>query len=176
MTTRKTLITQTLIALSLIFVTMASSAAQSYKLYGDARVGTRFRAVEVESPIPLNKAYNKLSKTQQNWFRNTYYTDLPKTEIPPYPVKGSAMIYKPIIKHRSKQLDKAREGTLFLVAMIDEKGKVENVSIYESPSPIISELATTVVFNTKFTPASCDGTPCKMEFPFEFKMRPLAKR
>ena len=86
------------------------------------------------------------------------------------------MIYKPLIKHRSKQLDKAREGTLFMVAMINEKGNVENVSVYESPSPIISELATTVIFNTKFSPASCDGKPCKMEFPFEFKMRTLTKR
>lgn len=175
MITRKALLSQSLIAVALIFST-AASATQSYKLYGEARAGSRFRTVEVNSPIPLNKGYDKLSAAQQDWFRETYYTDLPKTEIPPYPVKGSAMIYKPLIKHRSKQLDQAREGTLFLVAMVNKTGKVENVSVYSSPSPIMSELATNVVFNTPFTPASCHGEPCDMEFPFEFKMQSLKKR
>lgn len=175
MITYTKILSQSLIVIALFFSTV-TSAAQSYKLYGDARIGSRFKPVEVDSPIPLNKGYDKLSESQQNWFRDTYYTDLAKTEVPPYPLKGTAAIYKPIIKHRSQQMDQAREGVLFMVAMIDVKGKVENVSVYESPSPNITDLATTVLFNTKFKPASCNGKPCKMEFPFEFKMKKLAKR
>ena len=175
MNTRKQICTQALIAFALIFSSMAS-AAQSYKLYGDPRTGSRFRPVEVVSPIPLDKAYNDLNQAQQDWFRNTYYADLAKTETPPYPAKGTEAIYKPIIKYRSTQMDKALKGTLFVVAMIDEKGKVENVSVYESPSSVISKLATNVLFNTEFTPANCNGTPCKMEFPFEFKMKTLKQK
>lgn len=170
----QSLFIKALMVFAIIFST-AASAAQSYKLYGDARAGSRFKPVEVISPIPLDKNYKDMTESQQNWFKNTYYADLSKSEVPPYPVKGTKTIYKPLIKHRSQQLDKARSGTLFMVAMIDATGKVESVSVYESPSSSITELATTVIYNTKFTPASCDGKPCKMEFPFEFKMKSLKK-
>lgn len=172
MITTKSILTQSLVALALTFSTVAS-AAQSYKLYGDARVGSKFRPVEVNSPIPLDKGYQQLNEEQQNWFKTSYYSGLNQTETPPYPVEGTEMIYKPIIKYRSIQMDLALAGTLFMVAMVDENGKVENVSVYESPSETITELATSVLFNTKFTPASCEGKPCKMEFPFEFKMKSL---
>ena len=94
------------------------------------------------------------------------------SEKPPFPVDGTEVIYKPIIKANDKI---ARGGNLFLVAMVDETGKVEGVSIYETPHQKISEIATAVLFDTQFEPATCDGTPCKMEFPFEFNLVKKAK-
>jgi hypothetical protein len=40
----------------------------------------------------------------------------------------------------------------------------------------MTQLATNVLFNTAFDPASCNGKPCKMEFPFEFKLRQQEKQ
>ncbi len=142
-------------------------AQEKFRLMGDPRVGSKFRPVEAESYIPFNKKYAELTDQQKKIFRANYGV-LKDSEQPPFPKKGLQSIYKPLIKGHAKV---SRGGTLFLVAMVDEKGKVENVAVYESPTDSMTELANAVLFNTEFDPAICDGEACKMEFPFEFKMR-----
>lgn len=150
-----------------VFCSVSVAAQKTYKIMGDAKPGTKFRPVEATSFIPFDKQYKELTDQQKQIFRDSY-GGLKDSEQPPFPKKGMEVIYKPIIKGHQRV---SRGGNLFLVAMVDEKGKVENVAVYESPNQKISELATAVLFNTKFDPASCDGKPCKMEFPFEFKLR-----
>lgn len=149
------------------FSISAAVAQKQYRLLGTPELGSKYRPVEVQSPIPFDKSYDELTKEQRNLFRQSYSV-LKETEKPPYPKAGTGAIYEPIIEGHEKI---ARGGTLFLVAMVNEKGKVEGVSVYESPTQNHTELATAVLFNTEFDPAVCDGTPCKMEFPFEFKLR-----
>lgn len=152
----------------LISLTMLPAVAQDkFRILGEPEPGSKMRPIEVESPIPFDKRYTELSATQKNLFRAQYGV-LKASEHPPFPKQGMEAIYKPIIKGHQRV---ARGGTLFLVAMIDVTGKVENVAVYESPVESITELATAVLFNTDFDPATCDGKPCKMEFPFEFQMR-----
>ena len=153
-----------LLAAFLLSSTIA--VAETYKLYGDARVGSKFRSVEATSAIPFDKTYAELTQEQKDMFRATY-GGLRDDEQPPYPSAGSEAIYKPIIEGHNRI---ARGGNLFLVAMVNEQGKVENVAVYESPADAMTELATAVLFNTEFDPASCAGAPCKMEFPFEFEL------
>lgn len=62
-----------------------------------------------------------------------------------------------------------------LIAKIDENGEVEEVSVYETPHEEITELALSVMFHAKFEAATCAGKPCKMEYPFEFKLRKRVK-
>ena len=154
-----------------LFATAAAAAQQQFKIKGEAIVGSKFRQIDAMSPIPFNKSYDELTAEQKELFRATY-GGLADSEKPPFPVKGTQAIYKPIIKgHR----DIARAGNLFLIAMVDESGKVENVSVYESPANSMTEYATAVLFNTEFEPATCAGEPCKMEFPFEFNLRSVDK-
>ena len=149
------------------FATASVAATHKYKIRGDAEGGTKFRPVEVSSPIPFDKSYSEMSEEEQNIFRENYGV-LAANEVPPFPSEGMGAIYRPIIKaHR----DIARAGKLFLVAMIDESGKVENVSVYESPHPSMTKYASTVLFNTKFDAAVCGQSTCKMEFPFEMDLR-----
>jgi len=162
---------KTVLLVAALLICSTVTAQKTYKIMGDASVGSKFRPVEVESPIPLDKPYAELSAEQKSIFRSNYGV-LKETEQPPFPAKGLEAIYKPLIKGHEKV---SRGGMLFLVAMVDEKGKVENVAVYESPADSMTELANAVLFNTEFDPATCDGSPCKMEFPFEFKMRNKAK-
>ncbi|MEM7359620.1 MAG: energy transducer TonB [Pseudomonadota bacterium] len=158
------------IAISLMVILLSTSVAaaqKQFKLRGDPMEGTKMRSVDATSPIPFDKTYDELTDEQKEIFRATY-GGLKDTEQPPFPKEGTQSIYKPLIKAHK---DIARAGTLFLVAMVDEKGKVENVAVYESPADSMTQFATAVLFNTEFDPASCDGEPCKMEFPFEFKLR-----
>lgn len=142
-------------------------AQEKFKILGDPMLGSKIRPVEAESYIPFDKSYDQLSESQKNIFRAQYGV-LKATEQPPFPKQGMEKIYKPIIEAHAKV---ARGGTLFLVAMVDSNGKVENVAVYETPNESITEIATAVLFNTEFDPAVCDGKPCKMEFPFEFNLR-----
>jgi hypothetical protein len=166
-------LSQILISLVVAMIATTSVAAQKeFKLRGDAREGSKFRTIDAVSPIPFNKSYKQLTTEQKEIFRATY-GGLAETEKPPFPKKGTEVIYKPLIKAHK---DIARAGTLFLIAMVNEKGKVENVAVYESPAQSMTELATTVLFNTEFDAATCNGKPCKMEFPFEFELRPQEKQ
>lgn len=155
----------------MLLICTTAAAQKTYKIMGDPTVGSKFRPVEAESMIPFDKRYDELTDQQKTLFRANYGV-LKDTEHPPFPADGLEAIYKPLIKGHERV---SRGGTLFQVAMVDENGKVENVAVYESPTDSITELANAVLFNTEFDPAVCDGSPCKMEFPFEFKMRNKAK-
>jgi hypothetical protein len=63
-----------------------------------------------------------------------------------------------------------------LIAAVGENGRVEEVSVYESPHPEMTELANSVLFHAKFAPATCAGKPCKMDYRFDFKLRKRAKQ
>jgi hypothetical protein len=158
--------------LLLSIITGVAHARDLYKLYGDAPMGSKFRPVEAKSPIPFNKEYDQLTQEQRNLYR-LHFDGLAKDEIPPFPKYGTKSIYLPLIKGHERI---ARGGWLRLIAAIDENGKVEEVSVYESPHPEMTELANSVLFHAKFAPATCAGKPCKMDYRFDFKLRKRAKQ
>ena len=129
------------------------------------------RPLEVESPIPFDKGYQQLTSEQKEAFRANYGV-LKETEQPPYPKAGTKEIYKAMIK-ANKMI--GMPGKLFLIANVSEQGKVMDVSVYNSPDTRITNIATAIVSTTDFDPAVCDGTPCQMEFPFEFDLRVLER-
>jgi hypothetical protein len=60
----------------------------------------------------------------------------------------------------------ALDGSLRLTVDVDASGKTTAVIVYESPDDKMAELMKTILFNQKFSPALCDGTPCAMRYPF----------
>ncbi|AOS95841.1 hypothetical protein AUP74_00370 [Microbulbifer aggregans] len=151
----------------LVFIALVLStfvtADEKYSIEGDAPVGTKFKSKDAVSSLPFDKPYAKLSQAEKNLFANNY-GGLQSTEIPPFPKNGLQDIYLPIIRGHHKH---KREGKLFAIAMISEHGKVEKVDVYKAPSKKMAELATVVLFNTDFDNATCNGSPCKMEFPLD---------
>lgn len=150
-----------------LMVSHTAEAKKIYKILGDAPNGSNFRPVEATSPVPFTKKYQQFTPEQQQIYRS-YFEYLGADDIPPFPKGRLRSLYKPLIKGHERI---ARGGYLRLIAKINEKGGVDEVAVYESPSEKMTELAIAVFFNTKFQPASCSGEPCKMEFPFEFKLR-----
>ena len=135
-----------------------------YKLLGTAPKGRNMRPVEATSPIPFNKRFHQLDDRQMAIYRS-YFEGLKETETPPFPKKGIREIYIPLVKGHKRI---GGSGDLLIYAEINEKGGVEKVIVYESPTKKLADLATTILFNTKFKPATCDGKPCTMDYPFYY--------
>lgn len=166
-----------IVCLSLCVFGAGSSAveakkAKTYKIMGDQKKGTKFRHIEAESPIPFDKNYDELSDEHKKIYRRLYKVlterALEETENPPFPAKGLRKLYKPLIR-KNKLV--AKNGIVFFVALIDEEGVSEKVTVYQSPNREFTEFVNILMFTTKFNPGTCDGTPCKMEFPFEMDLR-----
>ncbi|RBP49901.1 hypothetical protein [Arenicella xantha] len=155
-------------SLMMLGVSTISHAEESddklYKWYGTAPKGSKMRPVEATSYIPFNKDYTELSDRQKKIYRADF-EGLQANQIPPFPKGGTREIYGPLIKGHARI---GGGGELLLFANIDKKGTVQKVTVYRSPSEQLAELATTVMFNVKFNPATCAGEPCAMEFPFLF--------
>ena len=162
----------TILLLSLLLVSGVSEGREKFKLLGKAPMGSNFRPVEVESLIPFNKEYDQYTPEQRSLYRSLF-VGIKENETPPYPKHGTRKLYMPLIKGNERL---ARGGWLRLIANINEKGEVAEVSIYESPHKEINELALAVMFNVKFYPATCDGKPCAMDFQFEYDIRKTVKQ
>lgn len=145
---------------------------QVYTIKGDRKKGTKFRHVEATSYIPFYKKYDELDDEQTRIYGRLYkiLTEraLGETEKPPFPVEGLQAIYKPLIR-KNKLV--AKNGTVFFIALIDKAGEAESVTVYQSPNREMTEFINILMFTTKFEPATCDGDPCAMEFPFEMELR-----
>ena len=157
-----------LLALSVALISsfnlaQAAATQKQYTLKGSAPTGTMIKTIDVTSSIPFNKRYHQLSQVEKDKFR-AKYDRISSTETPPFPSSGMQAIYRPIIAEHKKLVGK---GTLSMLAVVDETGKVESLSVSQSPSARMSELSASVLRNTRFDPAQCAGTPCKMEFPVE---------
>lgn len=135
-----------------------------YKWLGDAPKGRNMRPVEATSPIPFNKKFDQLDDRQMAIYRS-YFDGLNETDTPPFPKKGIKEIYKPLIKGHKKI---GGGGDLLVYAEVNDKGRVNKVTVYESPSQKLADLATTIMFNTKFRPPTCNGDPCTMDYPFYY--------
>lgn len=139
----------------------AMAANKVYSLKGEPSSGTKVRKIEATSAIPFNKSYVELSNNQQAIF-NAQFQDLSANERPPFPVKGLRSIYRPILD-KNKSLEYS--GVLSLTILVDEKGRVDNVSVVETTSPELEKFAVEALAGVKFDPAVCDGAACSMEFP-----------
>ena len=151
---------------------LTAEKPKMYRIYGRPKKGTKFKHVEAEFPVPLTKRYADLTPEQQEIYKRIYVwlsgEGLKKDQTPPFPEAGLESIYKPIIR---KNLLVAKNKVLFFIADINEEGIAEEVTIYSSPNREFNEFVNTLMFATKFDPATCDGEPCAMKFPFEIDLR-----
>jgi hypothetical protein len=151
---------------------LVAEKPKMYQLLGRPKVGSKFKHVEAEFPIPFDKKYSQLTEKQQEIYQRIYTwlsgIDIGADQTPPYPVKGLEAVYRPIIK---KNLLVAKNKVLFFVADIDKEGIAKSVAIYSSPNREFNDFVNTLMFATEFEPGTCDGEPCAMKFPFEIDLR-----
>jgi len=80
---------------------------------------------------------------------------------------------RPVVDNLTRiQVRLGYEGERYLAATVDSDGRVNAVKVLRSPDPEMSRMAATVLMETEFKPALCDGRPCGMDFP----LRQVLKR
>jgi hypothetical protein len=117
--------------------------------------------------IPLNRTYAQLTPEQKATVHALYERIEPGDE-PPFPAEGLKPILVAIWKGQSKRLV---SGLLTLAADVDASGDVTKVEVYDSPDPVFTNFAASVLMLTKFKPAVCKGVPCRMQYPFGMNLR-----
>ena len=114
-----------------------------------------------EYVIPFDKSYHLLTSDQRRVLREAYVEMGPADE-PPFPVGGLKAIYETITEGQQRLLV---SGTFRADVEIDTEGNPIALAVYRSPNRTVTKLVSSVVLLTKFKPAVCGGSPCKMGFP-----------
>ena len=141
-------------------------AEKIYRWLGKAPKGRNMRPIEAISPLPFKKKFHQLDERQMKILRS-YFDNLNENDTPPFPAKGLKEIYGPLIKGHKNI---GGGGDLLVYAEVNQNGGVNKVTVYESPSKKLADLATTIMFNVKFKPPTCDGEPCTMDYPLFYNV------
>jgi TonB family protein len=116
--------------------------------------------------LPLNKRYYELSDAEKLNLRSMF-DKLPDADEPPYPINGLQEIVELIHDVENMRMV---AGKLALDVEIDANGRPQGVTVRNSPDRQLTRYATNILMSATYKPAKCDGTPCKMSFPFNFEL------
>lgn len=143
----------------------AQSDAQYRLRESEPRTGTHIpREISRGSRLPINKRYEELSPDDKAAL-NSVYEDMGPGDEPPFPAEGLRPLHQAIAGAQQRLLV---TGALTLVATVAPDGRVDAVKAIGSPSPEMTRTASTILLLTRFKPALCKGSPCKMDYAFHF--------
>lgn len=114
------------------------------------------------SVVSLGKAYAELSPEEQAYVKSQY-EQMSSNDEPPFPLKGLRPVYKVIAAGQQKFLV---TGSMSLAVEVNSQGEAMSVSVLQSPDPEMASFAASVLMLQRYKPALCNGSPCKMQFPF----------
>lgn len=163
---------QLLIGLVTASFALAASAAdeppREYTLKQEtASTGTRLkRDIGFSAEVPLNKKYHQLTADEKRVV-HAAYEGIADGDEPPFPLGGQGAVLRGVLKIQQELMLK---GELFLIAEVDAKGRVDQVSVVAAPDPQMAKGAAVVLMSTPFKPAVCAGKPCKMEYPLHLEL------
>ena len=140
-----------------------------FKLARDMNSLYRMEPLVKGGAVPFNKGYKDLSPAEQREVRD-WFRILQDDDVPPYPVKGSAEIYKAISAAHGAYHD---NGQLWMDVLIDEQGTPRDVMVRRTPGKEVSEFAAKILLVSKYSPALCAGKPCALRFPVRVDLRPF---
>ena len=111
--------------------------------------------------MPFDKSYQGLTVDQQRVLR-AGYVEMGEADEPPFPIGGLKEIYESITEGQQRLMV---YGTFRADLEVDAEGNPIALAVYRSPSKAVTKFVSSVVMLTKFKPAVCGGSPCKMGFP-----------
>lgn len=159
----------------LVLAASAAPAAdpERYRLRGESdlrSIQPLGSGATAESELPFDKPFSALTAAQQRQVKAAY-VKMGDADEPPFPVAGLQAIYKPITAGQQRGLDAT--GTFRGEVEIDETGAPIAFAVYESPDASVTRFVANIVMLTRFKPALCEGSPCRMGFPVRitFKTR-----
>jgi hypothetical protein len=98
-----------------------------------------------------------------------FMNPLPRGTSHRTPLEGLKPIVAAILKGQERYLAR---GELQLLVTVGPDGKGKNVTAYgKVDNPDMAKFASSVLLLTKFKPAICNGSLCKMQFPFQLKLK-----
>ena len=125
-----------------------------------------YMAVDGRAIVPLNRSYAQLTPDEKALIR-AWYQDMPAEDEPPFPRNGLYPVMNAVSEGQRRVLT---AGDLFLMATVNGRGEVEEVKAFGDADPTLVDFVSRVVMQTPFKPAVCSGQPCRMDFPFNFRM------
>jgi hypothetical protein len=128
-----------------------------------ATTGSRIPRKQVwTSKIPLNRTYAQLTPDEQAAVKSAYEA-MAAGDEPPYPEDGLLPIFKAV---RTISDYRFSPGEVSIFVDVDSKGEAVGASIIKSPDAKLTTALANVLMLTKYKPAVCGGTPCRMSYPF----------
>ena len=151
------------VALAVVCAAATAADTERYRLKGDTDFSSLFPSSgSAEYVIPFDKTYEELTPVQQGRLKSAY-VEMGNADEPPFPTGGLQALYKPIATGQQRGL--MTSGLFRAEVEIDEQGSPITFVVYNSPSDSVTKFVANIVMLTKFKPALCSGSPCKMGFP-----------
>jgi hypothetical protein len=117
--------------------------------------------------VPVDKNYAQLTPQEQRRVR-ALYDGMPETDAPPYPLHGQRPILDAAMRiERTLRIT----GELTLAVTVDPKGEPTDVQMIRSPDPQMTKMMAYVLMLQKYSPASCKGVPCQMQYPIRIDFK-----
>jgi hypothetical protein len=124
------------------------------------------KAVVKVTDVPPDKGYGQLTAQQQRIVRSLYES-MADDDVPPYPLHGPQEIFQAAAR---VQKTLRVTGEMTLAVTISSKGEPLDVQVLRSPSSdVMVKTMAQILLLEKYTPASCKGVPCQMQFPVRFR-------
>ena len=154
------------IALSLAAaLPVLAAGSERYQLKEETR---NFLGFKVDHPdgnaeyvLPFDKPYEQLSASHQQLLKE-FYVEMGETDEPPFPMGGLKALYEPITEGQQRLMT---SGSFIADVEIDARGDPIALAVYRSPNKAVTRFVSKIVMLSKFKPALCAGSPCKMGFP-----------
>ena len=126
----------------------------------DTLVGSMIPQDIIRAPVPFDARYDQLSSDQKATLARDY-ENLPAGDEPPFPLYGLHHMIKPLVRFADTS---APVGPLIASVMVDSQGHAGEVTVYQSPDPLLTKVVGGMLALETYKPASCQGQPCKMAY------------
>ncbi len=144
----------------------SASTPPVFKLKGDEPTGSHLKRNAAIGTLPFDKTYAQLTDEQKARIRASYESMGPDDE-PPYPKRGPKRLYQAVSEIQRKV---HIEGDFDAGVIVGPDGKAQEVRIYQSASPEMTQFLANLLVVEDYKPALCQGKPCTQEYPFRVKL------
>jgi len=158
-----------LLTLSVVNTSHAQSANDNERPRYRLKVGGDIirDTIATANDYPLDRPYSRFTAKEKAALRSEY-ENMPESDEPPFPSDGLA----PIVEAVSTLITSLRlEGEVIIHVTVSPEGKATSVRLLKYPDLETAKAIAYVLVKTRYKPAACDGSPCKMDWAFHTVLR-----
>lgn len=149
--------------------TVVYGIEDGYNIPGrDAENGSRIRNVIATVAVPPTASWAQLSVAERNVVKARSGLLLAPDDEPPYPVKGTQAMIKLLGEIQSNY---AFRGDASIYVTIGSDGKPTSARVIGKVPDEMGRYLSAAAMSLDYKPATCQGTPCEMIYPYKFRLR-----